>query len=629
LLAMGQYLESPSRPSTSARLSGWTCLLGDAGMNLLEQAGYFEVSGAHLYTVLHGVADPVARVLLVGPFASERHRSYIPWVRWARYLAARRIECLRYDYRGIGESTGAFEDMSFENWIEDVELLAGWLKARSPDLPFALHGLELGALLAAKTFETGVGDALLLWAPPASANQALRATLLRCIGMDNMFKYGDERKLVSDYLRQLESGHSIEVDGYHWSAKLWHDSLSFELPVGMESESTAASACNRPVRTVNLDRHAAPLIKGSSVGYEALHKDFGGMFADNIEWIVKALAIPREATVNGAIETRELITVEVDGTCLRGTYHRSHGSRSGPQAGLGTENCIGVMFLNHGFLPRTAPGDSAVYWADSFAKSGYPCFRFDLPGLGDSGGDVPTHMLDFVNGGGYATILSATLKELVERFSLSGFVIVGHCAGAVTALYTAAVSEECRGVVLTDPYFYLTRESANGRKLRLREIMLGIELSQWASWSRLGALASDIYYRLKYIRLLVRRNKPPRNANLPLLRCWNAVASAGMPILIMKAPVLEGRGIKPSVGEFDYLDHLQVLSGRRSNITVKFVEGTNHAFADDVGKAAIRQNTEQWLKTCFPTIGATNHPDLESCPVPLRGGRSVDRLNTI
>ncbi len=56
---------------------------------LLECAGYFTVSGADLYTVLHEVPKPVARVLLVGSFASERHFSYHPWVRWARYLAAR------------------------------------------------------------------------------------------------------------------------------------------------------------------------------------------------------------------------------------------------------------------------------------------------------------------------------------------------------------------------------------------------------------------------------------------------------------------------------------------------------------------------------------------------------------
>jgi hypothetical protein len=263
------------------------------GKNALEQAGYFRVSGAHLYTVLHGVADPIARVLLVGPFASERHSSYIPWVRWARYLAARRIECLRYDYRGVGESTGVFEEMSFENWMEDAELLAGWLQSRLPEVPLMLHGLELGALLAGKTFETGVGDALLLWSPPVNANQALRATLMRRISMEQAFKYGDDRKPTSYYTQQLDNGHFLEVEGYQWSGRLWHDSFRCELPTGMSDENSAALAYKRPVRIVKLDQRAAPLIKGSSVGYDAINRDFSWLFADNFQWLAQGLAIPQ------------------------------------------------------------------------------------------------------------------------------------------------------------------------------------------------------------------------------------------------------------------------------------------------------------------------------------------------
>lgn len=319
--------------------------------------------------------------------------------------------------------------------------------------------------------------------------------------------------------------------------------------------------------------------------------------------------------MNGAIETRELITVDVGGVCLRGTHHRASDGGSGSLAGLGTTNRVGVLFLNHGFLPRAAPGDSAVYWADRFAQCGYPCFRFDLPGLGDSDGDVPAQMLDFINAGGYAPALSATVKELVERFHLSGIVIMGHCAGSVTALYTAAASKECRGLVLTDPYFFLPRE-----RTKIRE-----ELSRWSSWSRLGAQVSNIYYCLKYIRLLLRRNRPPRNANLALLRCWNQLASAGMPMLVMKAPSLKAQGIKPRLGEFDYLGYLEGLSGRGSRIAIKFIEGTDHSFADGVGRTAIRQHTEQWLNTYFPTTGAADHPDLESCAQPLRNGRGADR----
>jgi hypothetical protein len=97
----------------------------------MEHAGYFNVSGAHLYTVLHELPDPVARVLLVEPLASERHNSYLPCVRWARYPAKRGgTEVLRYDYRGIAESTGVFEQMTFTAWCDDVQMLAEWVGSR-------------------------------------------------------------------------------------------------------------------------------------------------------------------------------------------------------------------------------------------------------------------------------------------------------------------------------------------------------------------------------------------------------------------------------------------------------------------------------------------------------------------
>jgi hypothetical protein len=150
-------------------------------------------------------------------------------------------------------------------------------------VPFILHGLELGAVLAGNTFDAGVGDMLLLWAPPTSANQALRASLLRRISMDHAFKFGDERKPVSSYIGQLENGETLEVEGYHWTARQWRDSYSIGLPVGLDSADGLVSG--RPVRSVKLDRHATPLIKGSSVGYEGVSKNFSELFAENLKWI--------------------------------------------------------------------------------------------------------------------------------------------------------------------------------------------------------------------------------------------------------------------------------------------------------------------------------------------------------
>src|SRR3984957_7248120 len=181
---------------------------------LAERAGYFPVPGAHLYTLLHEGENPLARVLLVGSFASERHTSYRPWLQWARYLAARRIEVLRFDYRGVGESTGIFTEMTFDSWVDDVERLSVWLRKREGDAPLLVHGLEMGGILAAKAFHNGEADGLLLWSAPVNANKVLRLTLQRWIGPQQLLKPEKDRRPPSHYFRSLDEGQSVEVDGY-------------------------------------------------------------------------------------------------------------------------------------------------------------------------------------------------------------------------------------------------------------------------------------------------------------------------------------------------------------------------------------------------------------------------------
>jgi hypothetical protein len=255
---------------------------------LAERAGYFEVPGAHLYTVLHRVDEPVARLLLVGPFASERHSSYIPWVLWARYLAGKGIEVLRYDYRGIGESEGVFDETSFDDWIQDVHLLATWLNGQLPSVPLVLHGLGIGALLASFAFQAGLGGSLLLWSPPATANQALRSSLVRWVNVDQYFKYGDDRKPPSAFIQQLEQGFPVEVEGYQWSGKLWRESFQVHLPAALQDEVTARAEYDRPVRIVKLTRDAAPLVKAGSVADDRA-KDFTWLFLENWQWIATSL----------------------------------------------------------------------------------------------------------------------------------------------------------------------------------------------------------------------------------------------------------------------------------------------------------------------------------------------------
>jgi pimeloyl-ACP methyl ester carboxylesterase len=299
--------------------------------------------------------------------------------------------------------------------------------------------------------------------------------------------------------------------------------------------------------------------------------------------------------LKSAIDIRELITLEAFGGLVRGTYHRSHAYDSvAPSSSSGIDTRPGILFLNSLSLPRAATGDSSVYWADAFAAAGYPTFRIDLPGLGDSSGEIPGDLLDYLNSGGYGQVTSALIKELVARFSLAGVIIIGHCAGAVSAIYAAAASKECKGLVLLDPYFHLNQAV----RPKVRQ-----ELSVWARRSAVGSILSNVYDRLRDLSLHLKRNSLPKNANRPLLNRWKEVSSAGLPILYLKAPGLKAPGTKPRVGEFDYLKHILDAAGRRSQVIVQLIEGTDHSFANRRGRAVVRECTELWLSTFFALPG--------------------------
>ncbi len=258
--------------------------------------------------------------------------------------------------------------------------------------------------------------------------------------------------------------------------------------------------------------------------------------------------------MNEAIEERELIVLDGLGGLIRGTYHRVSDSNYGEEADPIAQDRVGILFLNSTSPTRAANGDAAVYLADSFAECGYPSFRIDLPGFGDSEGDPTEDLIGFINRGGYASIASAKVRQLMLRYSLSGVVIVGHCAGSVSALYTAAASKECRGLVLIGPYFYLPQAISPAKIQKQRKFAALQRIFQ--------RLSNKILRRLNDIRLLLRGGELPENANYPLLRSWKKVASEGLPILILKGVERKAPGVKSRTGEFDYLGYVLRLAGR-------------------------------------------------------------------
>jgi pimeloyl-ACP methyl ester carboxylesterase len=289
------------------------------------------------------------------------------------------------------------------------------------------------------------------------------------------------------------------------------------------------------------------------------------------------------------IDARELIELDTAYGVVRGTYHKPRNIDLELLARTSQQDRVGILFLNSLVPTRAATGDSAVYWAESFAKNGYPSFRLDLPGFGDSDGELPVELLHFVDTGGFAPAASVQIDEITKRFHLSGVIVIGLCAGAVSAVYSAAANAQCKGIVLLDPYFHLPLVAVKGssvwRKARKK-------LTEKVSQGIVGKLISEIR---NSINKVFPGNPLPSNANTLLLACWKDIVSKRLPVLVLKAPQ-----IKLKIIEFDYLGFLCERYGSKSQIMIEEIQGTDHSFSNITGREAVREHSQKWLNTYFP-----------------------------
>lgn len=221
---------------------------------MIEVQEYVDSPSAQLYVARHEPVAPRSLVVMAGAFGAERERSHAVSVRLARALSEAGHSVVRFDYRGMGESTGEFTAMTLSEWQRDLVTVLDHGQRVHPGLPVVLLGMRMGALLAANCFVEGLGDALLMWNAPDSGQKMLWEVLRRNLAAE-LVHAGGARRTREDYVAMLEAGQAVNVDGYFWTRSLWADlpQHALRLPKSDETRPWLMLGSKPPPRALPAD----------------------------------------------------------------------------------------------------------------------------------------------------------------------------------------------------------------------------------------------------------------------------------------------------------------------------------------------------------------------------------------
>jgi len=289
---------------------------------------------------------------------------------------------------------------------------------------------------------------------------------------------------------------------------------------------------------------------------------------------------------------RDALSIEIDGLCLHGTRH------TGPNPSR-----RGIVFFNSGAQPRSGRGELYVQLADKLAEHGFACFRFDMPGLGDSDGELPARHVDLyqlIQDGGHAACAARLTQVLLDMHKLDDMVLAGICGGAMTSVFAVPMlPKRISGLVLLDLLFFSVRpRTAPGAQEQPRSSWRDKQTRRLAQWkasihdkiltSRWEPQITALYHKLKRASKAILPQRLPADANVKLLDVLTSVLNARIPALLISA-----RPTQHTTPAFDYWAHLRQRCPRGWELVQ--IPGTTHSFVENGGSRAVLETILKWL----------------------------------
>ena len=176
---------------------------------------FIDVDDRRLFAIAFAPATAArGTVLFCPPFAEEMNKGRRMVSQTARRLASQGFLVLSLDLFGTGDSSGDFQDASWEAWRTDLQAGVNWLRTQAPGHDPVFWALRLGACLAidVATASPSPPSRMVLWQPVVSGKTFVTQFLRLRVAAEKMQR--GSTTSTSELRDRSAAGETLEVAGY-------------------------------------------------------------------------------------------------------------------------------------------------------------------------------------------------------------------------------------------------------------------------------------------------------------------------------------------------------------------------------------------------------------------------------
>jgi len=580
-----------------------------------RRALYFGPERAPLFGWLHMPRyKPAGQMgmVLCPPLGSDYDHTYPVLRHLANRLAFHGIPVLRFDYSGMGNSSGFDVDPDrVENWLGNIQEARTALSNIAGCTEVGLFGVRTGGLLAAKFSHDNVLPCLVLWGVPSRGRSYVRE--LRAIHLTS----------ESSQNTLLDENSDLEAGGFIFTPHTMKDLSTINLDsIAPKTERILFAARDdlpgdhsAPKSWLNVEQCILSGFNGMLTPPHDSHYRIPFSSLDLLEqWIVKDAH-----NINSISPKHEGSTQHVSLSCtayINGcTYSAKNSIRESifhfgerlERFAITTEPCSDaqpkfpwVIISSSGADHTGGQVRLSVLLSRALAQAGFRSVRFDFPGTGDSLVSSPSLENKPYQKNNPAEI-SSLIDALEQSFGTGKFILMGLCAGAFESFHGGLQLKQQQIVecVLLNPLVFYWEEGMNIDDVdptkKVNDKQHSIEqhnrwkyyigqMSQLGSWknlltgkSNLKLLVHTVSYKGKSALNEYFQSWTGKSSTFdddPLTHDVRTLVDSGRRLTFVFARADHGYGLLMSHAGAIIRYHL-----RKKRVKISFIDRSNHTFS--------------------------------------------------